>query len=284
MVSYKSINEADKHALEISLLIHAIKTCYHVDFTHYKLASFQRRLLYNIRKNNLTNISDLIPLVINNVAFFEQLLFDISIPVTEMYRDPGFYTEIMQKVVPFFKKTACMKIWVAGCATGEEAYSLAILLHELNILNHYHIIATDLNHNALQRAKQGQYKSEMLAQYEINYKQAGGKNNLLQYFKKTDDNLEIIPSIKNKISFLPHDLTSHTTIAGIHLILCRNVFIYFNRALQEHATNLFYDSLCQSGFLGLGLKESLDFIPNSGFKTYDSKYRIYQKTVKSQRP
>jgi len=269
--------DINKQELEISLLIDAIKACYGIDFTHYKKASLKRRLQHNLEKNKFSHISEMISKAIWSYSYFEQLLFDISIPVTEMYRDPCFYAAINQKVLPFLKTFPQPRIWITGCATGEEAYSLAILLHEANCLDKFEIIATDFNKQALEQAYRGIYSIETILHYELNYKKAGGQHSLLNYFTRQDNTVEILSIIKDKIIFLEHDLTGNHGLKNVHLILCRNVFIYFDRTLQQHVSNLFYQSLCPGGFLGLGLKESLDFIEKHDFENYEPKLRIYQK-------
>lgn len=269
-----NINKTD---IEVELLILAIKQCYAMDFTHYKMASLKRRLEYHVEKNKLTHISELIPYIIWSQKNFESLLFDISIPVTEMYRDPQVYAAINDKVIPFLKTFPKPRIWIAGCATGEEAYSLAILLHEANCLNQYQIIATDFNMKALKQAQLGIYNASAIKEYEINYQKAGGKFSLNQYFIKENDTIHVIPEIKNNITFIAHNLLYDAPIKDINLILCRNVFIYFDRLLQKQVTNLFFDSLSRGGFLCLGLKESLAFIEPHGFAPYDEKNRIYRK-------
>lgn len=264
--------------LEVELLIQAIKTCYGIDFSHYKKASLHRRLKHNMEKNKLTYLSELIPKIIWDYKKFEDLLFDISIPVTEMFRDPEVYQTLIQKVLPYLKTYPQIRIWVAGCATGEEAYSLAILLKEKNCLQNVQIIATDFNKQVLEQAKQAVYSVDSIKQSELMYQKAGGAVSLIEYFKREQDMMYILPDIKQHILFLEHDLTSDNAPANIHLILCRNVFIYFDRLLQSTTTKLFYDSLYPGGFLCLGLKESLEFISNGMlFEDYVRKLKIYRK-------
>ena len=264
--------------LEVDLLIQAIRVCYGIDFSHYKKASLYRRLKHSMEKNQLSCLSELIPKVIWDYKAFESLLFDISIPVTEMFRDPEVYQMITQKILPYLKTFPQVRIWVAGCATGEEAYSLAILLKEAKCLTHVQIIATDFNKQALEQANQGIYSHDSIKQSELMYKKAGGNASLTHYFTHKNAQMEIIPEIKQHILFLEHDLTNDNIPVKAHLILCRNVFIYFDRELQNATTELFYQSLHPGGFICLGLKESLEFIASGKlFETYAEKFRIYRK-------
>jgi chemotaxis protein methyltransferase CheR len=270
------MNADKKEDIEIELLIEAIKKTQGVDFSHYKLASFKRRLYYHLEKSKLTYISELISKIIWHQGYFEHFLFDISIPVTEMYRDPDVYAFLSQKIFPFLKTFPKPRIWIAGCATGEEAYSLAILLTEYYGEQAFQIIASDFNAKAIDSAKKGFYDITIL-ESKLAYKKAGGKYDLSQYFINHGEKIEIIPKIKNQVLFLEHDLTSDIGMSNIHLILCRNVFIYFDKSLQKSVTELFYQSLCAGGFLCLGLKESLEFLPHNRFKPYEKSLRIYRK-------
>lgn len=274
-------NIINKTEIETQLLILAIKQCYGFDFTHYKYASLKRRLQHHMEKCNLVHISELIPHVIWSQNNFEKLLLDISIPVTEMYRDPQVYSEINNNIIPFLKTFPKPRIWIAGCATGEEAYSLAILLHEADCLNNYQIIATDFNLNALQQAESGTYDTSSITEYELAYRKAGGKYSLSQYFFREDNKMVIMPEIKHNITFLEHNLLTDPPVINSNLVLCRNVFIYFDRVLQQQVTDLFFASISRGGFLCLGLKESLDFIQQHGFVHYNEKYRIYRKPFKT---
>ena len=270
-------NIINKTEIEMELLICAIKQCYGYDFTHYKTASIKRRLQHHMDKCNFHHISELIAYVIWSQKNFEKLLFDISIPVTEMYRDPQVYSQINNEIIPYLKTFPKPRIWIAGCATGEEAYSIAILLHEAKCLNEYQLIATDFNLNALKQAESGIYSANSINEYELAYRKAGGKYALNQYFSRENNDMLIIPEIKNNITFLEHNLMMDPPILNVNLVLCRNVFIYFDRVLQQQVTDLFFTSISRGGFLCLGFKESLDFIKQHGFVNYNEKYRIYRK-------
>jgi len=223
-------------------------------------------------------VSELQARVLRDPAVFMQLLQFLTIPVSEMFRDPAYFLSLRQKVVPFLKTYPSLKIWIAGCSTGEEIYSMAILLKEEGLLERSIIYATDINPVSLEKARKGVFSLEKMRTYTANYQQAGGKAAFSDYYTAGYEAALFDRSLAENISFSDHSLATDAVFSETHLICCRNVLIYFNRALQERAFGLFHDSLCHRGFLGLGSKESIDFSDYaSRFEPLDKAQRIYRK-------
>lgn len=264
--------------IEIDLLLEAIFQQYGYDFRNYARASVNRRVKYHLAKSGCKTIAEMIPRVLHDKAFFAALVRDFSIAVTEMFRDPDFYLALRQRVVPFMKTYPFTKAWVAGCATGEEVYSLAIVLQEEGLSLNVTIYATDFNDQALQQAKQGVYPIDKIKQYSQNYRQAGGKFSLSRYYHAEHGSVIMDNSLKKNIVFANHNLVGDSVFGEMNLIQCRNVFIYFDRQLQDRVFRLFQDSLIYDGFLCLGKKESMHFYEGSlNFNVVDKKAQIYQK-------
>ncbi len=271
--------------LEVSLLIDALYEQYGYDFRHYSRASFKRRVQYHLSKQKLPHISALIPLVLYNETAFHALLFDLSVTVTEMFRDPWFYLALRQKVIPFLKTYPFINVWHAGCSTGEEVYSLAIVLHEEGLLERTYIYATDLNSRALQVAQARIYPLELMQMYSRNYQQAGGQHSLADYYHADYGSVIFDSALQKNITFAQHNLATDATFREMHLILCRNVFIYFTQTLQDRVLNLFRDSLVYNGFLCLGSKETADFSEaRVDFEPFLIDEKIYQCKKKSNKP
>jgi chemotaxis protein methyltransferase CheR len=230
---------------------------------------------------SLSGIKDLFQmkeLILKDEEFAAKLLQDLSITVTEMFRDPLFYKAIREKIVPVLKTYPFIKVWHAGCATGEEAYSMAILLEEEGLYERTTIYATDFNQQALNKAKEGIFPNELIKEYTINYQLAGGKEPFSDYYTSSYDHVIMNKSLKKNIVFSNHNLVTDSVFAEVHLILCRNVLIYFERDLQNKVQKLFYDSLINGGILCLGSKEGLRF--TNVYERYvelDKKQRIYKK-------
>jgi chemotaxis protein methyltransferase CheR len=250
-----SLNAAN----EIDILLFSIYQVYKMDFTHYKRASLQRRIELFIEKKHIATISDLIPRIMHDATLFHELLTEISVPVTEWFRDPHFFLALRNHVLPILNTYPVIKVWVAGCATGEEAYSLACMLYEENMLEKTTLYATDLNATAINQAKQGQYTKQQILANEKNYSQAGGKKTLTSYFTFMNDIATLNHPIINSVKFDFHNITHGSYISGLNLILCRNVFIYFDKQLQNDVVGYFMNSLRPGGFLGLGDKESIQY-------------------------
>lgn len=264
--------------IETKVLLNAISLAYGYDFTNYAQASLIRRLNLFCKDYMFANISDIIPAILHDKKLMGEFVKTISVTVTEMFRDPFVFKSIREKIVPVLKTFPFVKIWVAGCATGEEAYSLAILLHEEGFLKKTHIYATDINSDSLSHAAAGIYDSEKLKIFESNYKLSGGKENFSDYFSTDYNSLLIKDFLKSHITFTKHNLVSDGPIGETNLILCRNVLIYFNKSLQAKVLSLFDASLCHNGFICLGSKETIDFSNiKSSYDVSDRQSKVYHK-------
>lgn len=268
----------ENEKIELDLLLEAIYQKYHYDFKEYSRAHIKRRFMYRMRMAKLNNLSEMQHKILYNQSFFETLLMDLSINVTEMFRDPSFYLAIRKKIIPYLKKYPFIKIWHAGCASGEEVYSMAILLKEEGLLEKTQIYATDFNALVLKRAKDGIYSINRIKEYTSNYQKAGGVNSFADYYTAQYDSVILDATLKDRIVFADHNLVTDGVFGEMNLILCRNVLIYFTKKLQNRVIKLFLDSLTSSGFLCLGSKESLQFSEYAGqFKILVTKEKIYQR-------
>ncbi|MDP8209554.1 MAG: protein-glutamate O-methyltransferase CheR [Candidatus Stygibacter australis] len=272
------MRENEIESLEITLILDAIYSRYGYDFRDYARASMERRVKHYQKKSGYKSISEMIPRLLHDETFFQSLIHEFSITVTEMFRDPGEYRVIKEKVIPILKTYPYIKVWHAGCATGEEVYSLAILLEEAGLYKKTTIFATDFNDEVLETARQGIYKLDNIQQCTKNYQQSGGSESFSQYYHAKYESIVMDKSLKKNITFANHNLASDFTFSEMNLILCRNVMIYFNANLQNRALNLFDDSLLQGGFLCLGNKESLMFWDgNKKYHAVEGNSKIYRK-------
>ena len=275
-------NESNPELLniELHLLLEAIFLRYGYDFRNYSKAHIKRRVLHRLGISSLSTVTELQNKILRDRKFFIDFLDDLSINVTEMFRDPDFYTSIRENTVPKLRTYAYFKIWHAGCATGEEVYSLAILLQEEGLLERCQVYATDFNQKVLEIAKEGVYQEVDIEQYEKNYQLSGGKRKLSDYYKSMYGSVMFNKELSNRIVFADHNLVTDGVFADVNLILCRNVLIYFEKELQEKVLGLFYESLVPSGILCLGTKESLKFTNyNKLFEEIDSKQKIFKKRI-----
>jgi chemotaxis protein methyltransferase CheR len=280
---YEMNTSPDVENLEIELLLEALYQRYGYDFRHYACASITRRLRQHLSKANVPTIAHLIPRVLHEPAAFQALASDLSITVTEMFRDPSFYLALREQVVPFLRTFPFINIWHAGCATGEEVYSLAIVLTEERLYERTQIYATDFNDNALQKARERIYPMEKIKEYTANYQKAGGRQSFADYYRARYDAVILDPALQRNVTFANHNLVTDGVFAEMHLVLCRNVLIYFDRTLQDQVLTLLRDSLCHQGFLCLGTKESLQFSQvKDDFVEVVPRERIYQ--YKKKRP
>ncbi|MGA1870516.1 MAG: CheR family methyltransferase [bacterium] len=264
--------------LEIKLLLDAIYFKYSYDFRDYAKASLKRRIKKRLTLSNLKSISEMQHELLYNIAFFESLLLDFSINVTEMFRDPSFYLALREKVFPVLKIYPFLKIWHAGCSTGEEAYSIGILLHEEQLYERTQIYATDFNEAVLKAAQEGIYSMDKIKTYTTNYQKAGGLKSFSDYYTAKYDRAIINNFLKKNILFADHNLVTDWGFGEMNVIFCRNVLIYFNKKLQNRAIQLFTESLCCGGYLCLGSKESIQFSQYSDmYEVLDRKEKIYQK-------
>ena len=268
----------DNENIEIQLLLEAMYLKYGYDFRDYARASVKRRLAHRFKLSGFENFAEMQHRILYDREFFEQVLLDLSINVTEMFRDPSFYQALRKEVISILKTYPFVKIWHAGCSTGEEAYSMAILLQEEGLYNRSQIYATDFNDVVLQKAKQGIYPVELVKDYTLNYQRAGGKTSFVEYYTAHHNSIILNRSLKKNIVFANHNLETDGVFGEMHLILCRNVLIYFNRDLQNRVIKLFYESLCRHGIVCLGSKESLRFSAHADlFENVVADEKIYQK-------
>lgn len=264
--------------IELPLLIEAIFQKYHYDFRGYARASLKRRLLAALSRFGCETLSELQGRVLHDESTFPALLDYLTVQVSEMFRDPLYFLALRESVVPLLRTYPSLKIWVAGCSTGEEAYSLAILLHEEGLLARSLIYATDINAQAIEVAQAGIYRMERVADFSLNYRESGGLASLSDYYTAAYGNAVIDSSFKKHIVFSDHSLATDAVFSEVQLISCRNVLIYFDRPLQDRAVGLFREALCRRGFLGLGSKESLSYSAHqSAFDEVRAEERIFQK-------
>jgi len=251
---------------------------YGYDFTQYSKASFERRIARFLNITGLESFYDLKYHLINNKEFFTFFLENITVNVTEMFRDPVFYKNIREKVLPQLATYPVIKIWHAGCATGEEVFSMCILLHEENLLKRSIIYATDINPKNIEHARQGIVPLNVMRDYTQNYHSSGGKNDFSSYYTASYDNVLIKKELRKHIVFSQHNLVTDHAFNEFQLILCRNVLIYFDKALQNRVIRLFYDSLAPYGFLALGIKESLLFSDiRNNFEVNEMATKIFRR-------
>ena len=265
--------------IEIQILLQAIYLRYGYDFRSYAKASIKRRILHTLSQSDLKSISEMQLKILYDEQFFSSLLLNLSINVTEIFRDPSFFRAVREKIIPILRREPFIKVWHAGCATGEEVYSMAILLREEGLYERAQIYATDFNQDAIKKAKDGIYSISRMKEYTQNYIKAGGLSSFADYYTAQYDNAIIDNSLKENIVFAGHNLATDGVFGEMNLILCRNVLIYFTRDLQNRVIRLFRDSLCDGGFLCLGSKESIRFSEYSnGFEDIALGEKIYKKS------
>src|SRR5437867_13390611 len=250
----------DLEALEIKLLTEGIYEHYGFDFRDYSVPSMKRRIWKRIYAEGLSTVSGLQEKVLHDAGTMERLLLDLSINTTAMFRDPTFYLAFRQKIVPTLRTYPFVRIWHAGCSTGEEVYSMAILLREEGLYDRSRIYATDINEVVLQRAKAGIFPLERMQEYTDNYIRAGGKTSFSEYYTAKYGGALFDQSLTKNVVFSQHNLVTDRSFSEFNVILCRNVLIYFDKTLQSKVHGLFYDSLPMFGVLVLGSKESLRFM------------------------
>lgn len=259
-------------------LLEAIFERYHYDFRGYAEASLKRRIDSAVVHFGAASVRSLHERVLDDSRTFTQLLGFLTVQVSDLFRDPAYFRAIREKVVPLLATYPSFRVWVAGCATGEEAYSLAIVLAEEGLLDRAQIYATDIHPESLRAAEAGVYAIDRFARFSENYQLAGGRRSLSDYYTAQYSGAVLDRSLKKAILFADHSLATDSSFAEIQLVSCRNVLIYFDKSLQERALSVLYDSLCRRGFLGLGLKETLRFSTHvNGFQEFDPDVRIYQR-------
>jgi chemotaxis protein methyltransferase CheR len=269
---------AELEDLEIELLLEGIFRRYGFDFREYAPASLRRRLWRRIHAEGLASVSGLQERVLHDPAVMESLLLDLSVNVTAMFRDPSFYRVFREKVVPLLRTYPFTRIWVAGCSTGEEVFSLAILLEEEGLYGRTRIYAPDINEVVLDQARRGVFPLDKMQEYTQNYIRAGGTRSFSEYYVARYDGALFSKSLLANVVFAQHNLVSDRAFNEFNAILCRNVMIYFDRSLQNRVHQLFYDSLDMFGVVGLGHKESMRFTPfEERFEELDAAERLYRK-------
>ncbi len=264
--------------LNISGVLETIYQVYGYDFRQYAEAHIERRIANRMVLSELKNYSEVIDKIKNDQNFAALLLQDLSIPVTQMFRDPLFYKSLRENVIPLLQTYPFIKIWHAGCSTGEEVYSMAIILQEEGLYKKTIIYATDFNQTVLNKAQEGIYPCSLMKDYAASYELSGGKKSFSDYYNSSYEYAIMNQSLKKNIVWANHNLVTDNVFAEVHMIFCRNVLIYFNPILQNKVQQLFYDSLVSGGVLCLGSKESLRFTEISElYNEYDAKRRIFKK-------
>ncbi len=267
--------------IEVILFLEAIKLKYGYNFGDYSRAHIKRRIKNRLVKTDCKNILELAHKAITDEAFFANILLDFSINVTEMFRDPDFFKHLRNEIIPILETYPQIKIWHAGCSSGEEVYSLAIILKESGLYDRCKIYATDFNATIIDVAKDGIYNLESIKEYTKNYNLSGGKQSFSDYYTVKYDHAILDSSLKKNIIFAEHNLVTDGSFGEFNLIICRNVLIYFNRNLQNKVNNLFLDSLAKGGYLCLGSKETIDYSEvKKQYDTFSSEHKIYRKNRK----
>jgi chemotaxis protein methyltransferase CheR len=264
--------------LELQLLLEGIYRQYGFDFREYAHTSLKRRVWRRVQAERVGTIAGLLALVLHDANVMERLLLDLSINVTSMFRDPTFYAAFREQVVPMLRTYPFTRIWVAGCSTGEEVYSLSILLREEGIYDRTRIYATDINETVLERAREGVFPLEKMQEYTQNYIRAGGQRSFSEYYLAKYEGALFDHELTENVVWAPHNLVQDRSFNTFNVILSRNVMIYFDRTLQTRVHELFYDSLERLGILALGHKESIRFTGlESAYEELDVQEKLYRK-------
>jgi len=264
--------------IELKALLESINLKYNYDFRAYSPASMKRTLVHAMNRMGCVTLVDLQEKVLHDSKSFTDLIQSLTISVSEMFRDPTYFLALREKVIPILKTYPSIKVWVAGCSTGEEVYSLAILLQEEELLDRTILYATDINPKSLEKAASGIFNLKEIQTFTENYKKSGGKRSVSDYYTVASDSVTFKDDLKKNITFADHSLVTDAVFSETHLISCRNVLIYFNRELQDRVIGLFVDSLCRKCFLGLGIQETIQFSQYAkDFDLFVNKDRIFQK-------
>ncbi len=267
----------DIEGIELRLVLEAIHARYGYDFREYSLESIKRRLNAAVAKTGSQNMGVMQHRLLHDSAFFASVLPCLTVRVTEMFRDPEFFLTVRRYLVPILRTYPQLKIWHAGCATGEEAYSMAILLHEEGLGDRSVIYATDIDASAISQAKEGIYSRDQGDIFLRNYKSAGGCASLDDYVTRAYSRVAIRENLRQRVSFFQHDLATDFALGEMQVILCRNVALYFTTSLRERVTTLFADGLCAGGFLCLGTSETIPTRLRDRFDAFRGEQRIFRK-------
>ncbi|WP_437563121.1 CheR family methyltransferase [Sorangium sp. So ce542] len=273
----ESGDEADVDA-EIRLLVETIHRKYRHDFRGYSLASMRRRVKRAAAELGCGTLSQVRHRVLCDRRAFSTVLQSLTVPFSEMFRDPAYFLSIRERVAPRLAALPAIKIWIPGCSTGEELYSMAILLAEEGLLERTVLYATDVNPEALRAAERGVYALDRVQAFSASYHRAGGRRSLSDYYAAAYGGMMFDRSLRARAVFADHSLATDGVFAEVHLVSCRNVLIYFDRALKDRAVGLFRDSLAPQGFLGIGMRETLHFCESAGaFDDFVPEHRIYRR-------
>ena len=273
------IADSDLERIEIELLLEGVFRHYGFDFRSYAYASIRRRLWKRVEAEDLRTVSQLQARILHDPDAMERLLLDLSVNVTAMFRDPSFYKEFRTRVAPLLRTYPFIRVWHAGCSTGEEVFSMAILLEEEGLYDRSRIYATDINDMVLQRARQGIFPLDRMQEYTDHYIRAGGTRSFSEYYTAKYDGALFAPALSRNMVFSQHNLVTDRSFSEFHVIFCRNVLIYFDKTLQHHVHTLFYESLVTFGVLALGSKESLKFSEYEPcYEKLSASERLYRKT------
>jgi chemotaxis protein methyltransferase CheR len=266
--------------IEIDLLLEGLFRVHGFDFRDYSRASIKRRILELMRAEHLETVSAFQERVLRDSACLDRLLLGLSVHATSMFRDPSFYLTFRRKAVPLLRTYPTVQVWIAGCSTGEEVYSLAILLREERLDTKCRIYATDISQSVVRRARDGIFPLAAMREYTSNYHQAGGTHEFSDYYTAQYDSVIFSSALKNNVVFSEHNLATDGSFNEFQVILCRNVMIYFNKDLQARVHNLLYDSLSMFGVFGMGNKESLKFTPRAAFYEHlNERDKLYRKVM-----
>jgi chemotaxis protein methyltransferase CheR len=266
--------------VEIELLLEGLFRVHGFDFRDYSRASIKRRILELMRAEKAATVSGLQDKVLHDTACLDRFLLGLSVHATAMFRDPSFYSTFRKEVVPLLKTYPTVQIWIAGCSTGEEVYSLAILLREEGVYERCRIYATDISQTVLRKARDGIFPLAAMRDYTNNYHRAGGGHEFSDYYTAQYDNAIFSSSLRNNVVFSEHNLATDGSFNEFQVILCRNVMIYFNKDLQARVHNLLYESLSMFGVFGLGNKESLRFTPRAdSYQHLNHNDKLYRKVM-----
>jgi chemotaxis protein methyltransferase CheR len=277
-----SVPELDN--IEVELFLQALQRRHGYDFSLYAPASLKRRVLLLAEQLDCKTVSGLIERTLHEPELLSRILEGLTVPASDMFRDPMMFRGLREQVFPLLASYPQINIWQAGCAHGQEVYSLAILLEEAGLYDRTQIFATDLSDRALQQAQDGIYPAREAQQWSRNYQASGGTHSLADYYSARYNLLKIDQHLRRNVTFAKHNLVSDGVFCEAHLILCRNVLIYFSNALQDHVLSLFRNSLVRGGFLCLGLRESLDYASSAReFAPFDERLRIYRLTSHQER-
>jgi chemotaxis protein methyltransferase CheR len=270
----------DLEDLEVRLLLEAIYHRYGYDFRQYALTSIKRRIRHHIREEGLGNVSRLQERLLHQPADFERFVSVLTVPVTSMFRDPGFFAAFREKAVPLLRTYPFLRLWHAGCSTGEEVYSMAILLAEEGLYERCRIYATDMNESLLREAEKGHFPVSSMQVNTANYLKAAGRGPFSRYYTVKGERAVFEPRLRRNVVFALHNLATDGVFNEFNAVFCRNVLIYFNKGLQERVHGLLYESLGRFGYLGLGSKESLRMTPfEARYEELDGPGKLYRKVA-----